>query len=115
MKTKVFIIKAIATLDCKPRRLLKSITRRGMLTNDASLCRNTVRNVAKVIGPLTIDIVTYLAKTCHEIKANRPCPPRPTTFPFVSTFAPLQYRVLKPIRKTHNIPNHIHSLRLTKL
>jgi hypothetical protein len=67
----------VATLDCKLCRLLKSRTRRGMLTTEASLCKKIVRKELKVIGATCIHVDTYRPKMRHDMKARSAWPPRP--------------------------------------
>jgi hypothetical protein len=74
---RVATMKMVATLDCKLCRQLKSQTRRDMLKTEASLCKKIVRKELKVIGATCIHVVTYLAKTRHDMKARSAWPPRP--------------------------------------
>jgi hypothetical protein len=41
-----------------------------MERNTESDCRKMARYVLYVIGPVSMDVVTYLANTCHEIVAT---------------------------------------------
>jgi hypothetical protein len=58
MNTIVAIMNTIATLECSPRRWVKSRKSRGIATTNDSSRRKTVRYVLKVTGVVSIDVVT---------------------------------------------------------